>query len=151
VNNIEWQALQVETTSDALARSYGDWAQIIGSHFKPLFVSAFGDLFYVNSDLEVCHLDLLELENKSLGFTEDNFPTYINEKATIEQVLLSWMVIKLKDKGIQRKPYQVYAFAPHPIWSGSLKEEHGIVMDLYPWSSICRQLYAKGDTTQGTR
>jgi hypothetical protein len=151
VDNIGWQALQVEITSEALVRSYGDWASIIGSHFKPLFVSAFGDLFYVNSSLEVCHLDLLELENRPLGFAEDKFPMYIKDKATIEQVLLSWMVIKLRDKGILRKPHQVYAFAPHPVWTGSLNEEHGMVMDLFPWSSICRQLFAEDDSPQGTK
>jgi hypothetical protein len=141
VEKIEWSDLQLVVNQDVIAHSYGLWSDVTGTQIKPLFISTFGDLFYVATDLKVHHLDLLGLTVWPLEITEQDFTKFLNYPTTITDKLHSELILDLKVRDIKRLPHQVYALVPHPIFVGILTADRAIAMDLFPWSSLCKQLY----------
>ena len=144
MEKIEWSDLELKVSEQALIRAYMPWADVTGLRVKPLFVSVFGDLFYVSTNQEVQHLDLVQLQSWSLGITESQFGDFINNAEIIRTSLRAEFVVTIKSAGVVREPQQVYALVPHPVVSGELSPERVMVMDLFPWSNICRQLYDSG-------
>jgi hypothetical protein len=78
---------------------------------------------------------------KILEVKESEFSDYIRKQNNYDQLFMPWLIEDLIAKGITREPNKVYAFAPHPIFSGKITPENIMVMDLFPWISICAQLH----------
>jgi hypothetical protein len=52
-------------------------------------------------------------------------------------------------RGLTRSPLQCFAFAPHPMFTGKLDWNRVMVMDAYPWHSICSQLFEGATPVEG--
>lgn len=140
---ITWDDLQINMSTESIETIYSQWPGLTGHKIKPLFVSSFGDLLFIKTDLMVYHLDIIDLQIRCLNFDEEAFPKYINDETTIKDVLLSGFVSEIKSNGIVRSPDKSYAFAPHPRFNGKISREHVVVMDLKIWINICSQLIGK--------
>jgi hypothetical protein len=140
---ISWDDLQIKVSSESIETIYSQWPGLSGNKIKPLFISSFGDLFFLKSDALVYHLDIIDLQIKCLNFDEETFPKYINDENTIKDILLSNSILEIKNKGIARDPDKSYAFAPHPTFTNKIALEHVTVMDLKIWINICSQIIRK--------
>jgi hypothetical protein len=140
---ISWDDLQIKMSSENIEAVYVQWPGLTGNKIKPLFISSFGDLFFLKADSMVYHLDVIDLQIRCLNFEEEAFPNYINNENTIKDVLLSVFILDIKNRGIIRDPHKSYAFAPHPKFTNKISPDQVTVMDLRPWINICSQLIGK--------
>ena len=60
--------------------------------------------------------------------------------------LVTELLLLAEERGIRRGQHQVFAVAPHPFLSGSLRVENLVAMDLPVWHHICSQLRLGGES-----
>jgi hypothetical protein len=63
-----------------------------------------------------------------------------SDSSWAEQRLMTELLLLAEERGIRRKQHQVFAIAPHPSLSGSMRVENLVAMDLHVWHHICSQL-----------
>jgi hypothetical protein len=54
------------------------------------------------------------------------------------------------ERGLERPPHQVFAIAPHPSLTGSLRVEQLMPMDLAGWHHIAAELRNAGSDREPT-
>jgi len=123
-----------------IGRLIGLWSNTLTGQLRPIGMSAFGDVFFERPTGQVERLDVLEGGVLRVAQDRDEFARLMNTQSWQERTLLSEGVLLLLERGLQRQSHQCFAFAPHPSLIGKVDWGRAVVMDAYPWHSICSQL-----------
>jgi hypothetical protein len=125
---------------DEIAAALRLWPDLAGRRIRPLLVTAFGDIYIEEAAGCIQVVDALELVCEpvasSIAALEQLFTdaTWANERLLVEVLLLA------KECGLTRSPERVFGVAPHPSFTGHVRVENMVAMDLYAWHHICAQL-----------
>jgi hypothetical protein len=127
------EALEIETALEL-------WPELAGKTIRPLFVSAFGDIFVETPSGEILMANPLELScDRIAGSVAELERLFANPEWAQEQ-LLTELLLLAEERGVRRSADQVFAAAPHPSFSGSLRVENLVPMNLSVWHHICAQI-----------
>jgi hypothetical protein len=116
------------------------WPELAGKSLRPVFISAFGDIFVESSSGEVFMANPLELSCDWVAGSVAELERLFANSEWAQDQLLTEVLVLADERGIVRSPEQVFAAAPHPALSGSLLVENLIPMNLAVWHHICAQL-----------
>ena len=125
---------------DALAM----WPELSGFRLRPLLVSAFGDIYVETEDGSIWLADPIEVSCSIIASSSAELESLFSDPAWAEERLITDLALLAGERGIERLPHQVFAFAPHPSLTGSLRLEQMIPMELHIWHGISRQLHLGG-------
>ena len=107
-------------------------------------MSKFGDWFLRRPDGGTDEFSVIEGTYSQIASTPEEFAALVNTQAWQEQHLLSLLVAQLHERGIIPPSGQCYALAPHPILSGRIDINRGVMlMDINVWQSICSQTFTQ--------
>jgi len=133
--------LFIATPSDeAIYEALSLWPELAGRKIRPLLVSAFGDI-YVETDVgDVWVADPIEISCYLVAGSVNELQNNFANPAWAEEKLITNLALLANDKNISRDPHQVFGFAPHPSFTGELKIEQLMPMDVNIWHHISLQL-----------
>ena len=133
-------SLFASPSHDDIERSLACWPLVSG-RLKPHAVSAFGDVFYQRPDGAIHRLDPLEGIVTVAATSAEQFNDLLKDKDWLDGNLMPELINLAMERGITRDPHQVFAFAPHPVFTGALRVEQMMPMDLPVWHGIASQLF----------
>ena len=137
-------------SAEDIQRALDCWPSVSG-RLRPIAVSAFGDVFFERPDGSVYRLDPLEGMVTVAAASLDEFEGLVRDTTWIEENLMPAFLDVASERGITREPHQVFAFAPHPVFTGALRVEQLMPMDLPVWHGIAAQLFPlDGDGNDAT-
>jgi len=116
------------------------WSPLVSGKIQPIGLSAFGDIYFLRPNGSVHVLDVLEGAVIEVAESQQAFSECMNSKEWQDSNLMPEVVWQLQNRGLVRKPGQVYGFAPHPSLAGKIALETAMAMDAVVWHSICAQL-----------
>lgn len=116
------------------------WPELAGRGIRPLLVTAFGDIYVETDTGEVWVANPIELECSLVTNSVQELQELFSNTEWADEHLITNLALLAKERGVSRDPHQVYAFAPHPSFTGSLHVEQLIPMDLNVWHHISCQL-----------
>lgn len=122
--------------SEALAL----WPELAGQRVRPLLVSAFGDIYVETEAGEVWVAAPIDLACVFVAGSVQEFQQLFTNAQWKEEWLMTEFALLADEHGIKREPHQVFAFAPHPCFIGSLRIEQLMPMDINVWHDISKQL-----------
>lgn len=143
-------------SESAISAALSVWPELAGHRIRPLLVTAFGDIYVETDTGEVLVAEPIELECvRVCGSVEELKQLFSNAKWA-EEHLITNLALLAKERGITRQQHQVFAFAPHPSFSGKLRIENLMPMDVNVWHHISSQLRgaqqgAPGDASKAAR
>jgi hypothetical protein len=117
------------------------WLEKDISQKNGLQITAFGDLIFRNANGSVSMLDLIEGSIVDIADSVYDFQNKISTKTFQEEMLLSNLILSLKEKNILRNEHQVYAFKVPMILGGKAQTENVHLMDLKVWIHIIGQIH----------
>ena len=106
---------------------------------RPIGASAFGDCFFERPSGHVERLDVLEGGIHFVAKDFSEFGSLMNTVSWQESNLLTQGIALLYERGLNRRPNQFFAFAPHPLFVGKIVWDSVMPMDARVWHSICAQ------------
>ncbi len=142
---LSWQDLFTDDPSFDIKRLVDLWPNTLRGRLRPIGMSAFGDIYFERETGHVERLDVLERGTTSIADSREQFASLMNTPQWQETNLLSRGVELLVERGLRRQSNQCFAFAPHPIFVGKLDWDRVMLMDAFPWHSICSQLLDSGN------
>lgn len=135
---LEWTDLFVDAW-DLDLRIVEPWRGLIHGPIHPIGMSMFGDVYFARTDGRVCRIDVLEGGVVPIAGSSDEFCQLMNTPAWAGDALLVDGVALLHSRGIVPAAGECYAFAPHPVFTGSINWDHVMTMSAVAWHSICAQ------------
>lgn len=126
---------------DALAT----WPELSASRLRPLLVTAFGDIFVETTDGEVWVASPVYLAFERVAGSVNEFERLFADQTWTDTRLLTGVALRARREGIERRPDQVFAIAPHPALSDSLMEGKLVPMNLRIWHHMAAQLRPASD------
>ncbi|MDJ0909087.1 MAG: DUF1851 domain-containing protein [Woeseiaceae bacterium] len=133
-------SLFASPSNEDVERALGYWPSLSGP-LKPHVVSAFGDIFFQRTDGSIHRLDPLEGSVSVAASSIDQFNELLDDKDWLEANLMPDFLSVAAERGVTREPHQVFAFAPHPAFTGQLRIDQLKPMDLPVWHMISSQLF----------
>lgn len=131
----------IATPSESdLSAALSVWPELAGRRIRPLLVTAFGDIYIETDTGEVLVAKPIELECIHVCDSVDELQELFSNSKWAEEQLITELALLAKERGISREPHQVFAFAPHPSFTGSLNIENLMPMDINIWHNISSQL-----------
>lgn len=138
--------LFVATPGDAeIADALRLWPELAGTRIRPLLVSAFGDIFVETDTGDVWVASPIELTCEPVAGSVKELEQLFADPTWAEPRLLTEVALLARDRGVERPSRQVFAVAPHPSFSGSLRVEQLMPMDLALWHHIATQIREPSD------
>lgn len=125
---------------DEIARAIALWPELAGKRLRPLLVSAFGEIFLETADGTVISVDPVGLTCEQVAGSAAELERLFADRDWAEQRLLVEVALLASERGVTRLAEQVFAIAPHPSFSGAVRVEHLVPMDLSVWHGICAQI-----------
>lgn len=116
------------------------WPELAGRRIHPLLVSALGDIYVETDTGEVLVVDPLNLDCSRAADSMAHLEQLFSDPAWAQERLVTELLFLAEERGIRRDQHQVFAVAPHPFLSGTLRVENLVAMDLPVWHHICSQL-----------
>lgn len=116
------------------------WPELADKRIRPLLVSAFGDIFVETDGGDVWVASPIELACDPVAGSVRELEQLFADPAWAKTRLLTEVALLAQERGIWREPRQVFAVAPHPSFTGSLRVEQLMPMDLLVWHHIAVQL-----------
>jgi hypothetical protein len=145
---LTWSDLFTEDPSLDMGRLIGLWPRTVCGGLRPIGMSAFGDIYFERPSGQVERLDVLQGGVHPVASTREEFASSMNTRQWQEENLLSEGILLLAERGLRRSPQECFAFVPHPMFSGKIDWSRAVVMDAYPWHSICSQLLEGGESNE---
>ncbi len=130
-------------SASSIATALKLWPELSGKRIRPLLISAFGDIYVEASTGEVLVADPLELCCEQVASSVRELEALFADTEWAQEQLLTELVLLAQERGKFRPEAQVFAIAPHPIWSGTIRVESLVPMDLEVWHDICAQIRAQ--------
>jgi len=127
-------------TESAVSAALALWPELAGSRVRPLIVSAFGDIYVEKEAGDVWVVKPIELECVRVCGSVEELQKLFSDPEWATENLITDLALLAKQRAIPREPNQVFAFAPHPLFTGSLGIEQLIPMDVEVWHHLCLQL-----------
>ena len=116
------------------------WPELSGKRIRPILVTALGDVFVETPEGDVWCADPLELTcGPEVGSTEE-FKQLLAEPRWAERRLPTDVLLLAQSQGRERRADQVFGVAPHPCFTGVIRVEQLVPMDLAVWHGIATQL-----------
>jgi hypothetical protein len=139
MTRLSWPDLFSQDPDLDFERLLSLWPSTVSGIYRPVGMSAFGDIYIERPTNEIERLDVLEGGLHQVAANMELFKKLMNSQTWMEENLLSQAVALLISRGLKRGPAQCFALTPHPVWTGRIDFERAMVMDAYPWHSICSQ------------
>jgi len=131
----------IATPSESdLSAALSVWPELANRRIRPLLVTAFGDIYIETDTGEVLAAKPIELECIHVCDSVDELQELFSKPKWAEEQLITDLALLAKERGISREQHQVFAFAPHPSFTGILSIENLMPMDINIWHSISIQL-----------
>jgi hypothetical protein len=121
---------------DALAT----WPELSTARLRPLLVTAFGDIFVETTNGEVWVASPVYLAFERVAGSVPEFERLFADQMWTDTRLLTGVAMRAQREGIQRRPDQVFAIAPHPAFSDSLMDGKLVPMNLRIWHHMAAQM-----------
>ena len=106
------------------------WTSRIPQHFRTLFLSTFGDWFLLDGDEHVHMFDLVAGELKQVADSRAEFEALLELEEYRREWLMSHLVERLRQAGVERGRGQCFAFRTPPMLGGELSPGNVVVWDL---------------------
>jgi len=119
------------------------WPELGGKRIRPLLVSAFGDIYVETSAGDVWVAQPLELTCEAIASSADELQRLFSNPEWAQERLLTEVALLAQERGKARRQDQIFAVAPHPTFSGKIRVESLMPMELQVWHHICSQLRAQ--------
>ena len=133
--------LFIATPGEAeIAESLLMWPELTGLRVRPLLVSAFGDIFVEQSSGEAWVASPIELSCDRLASSVEELQRLFSDPDWAQPRLHTEMALAARDRGLNRPLDQVFAIAPHPIFTGSIEAGELVPMNLRIWHSLALQI-----------
>ena len=116
------------------------WPELRGLRVRPLLITTFGDIFVEKVAGEVWIASPIELSCERVATSGEEFQRLFSNPEWVQQQLLTEVVLLARDKGVRRPPDQVFAIAPHPSFTGSIKATEFVPMNLAVWHHLALQV-----------
>lgn len=134
-------AMFVTTAAESdIARALGLWPELAGRRIRPLMVTAFGDIYVESAEGEVLVADPVELKCSHAAESVTHLEQLFADRSWAQERLMTELLMLAQERGVRREQHQVFAITPHPSFTGALRVENLVAMDLYVWHRICSQL-----------
>ena len=141
---IRMDPLFVSNPSDAdIAAALRLWPELSAKRVRPLLVTAFGDVYVETDAGDVFVASPIELQCERVADSVRELENLFSNPEWAEERLITTLALLASEKGKIRETHQVFAVAPHPRFSGSLRVENLVAMDLHIWHHICSQFRAQ--------
>jgi len=127
-------------SEEAISAALSVWPELAGRRIHPLLVTAFGDIYVETDTGEVLVAKPIELECIRVCDSVDGLQQLFSNAKWAEEQLITDLALLAKERGKSREQHQVFAFAPHPTFTGSLSVDNIMPMDINVWHHICSQL-----------
>lgn len=127
-------------TESAISAALALWPELAGYRVRPLLVTAFADIYVEKEAGEVWAAKPIELECGRVCGSVEELQRLFSDPEWAAENLLTDLALLAKERGISREASQVFAFAPHPSFTGNLGIEQLMPMDLDVWHHLCRQI-----------
>jgi hypothetical protein len=127
-------------TEAEIANALRLWPELSSKRVRPLLVSAFGDIFVETEAGDVWIVSPIDLSCEQIAGSVKELEQLFADSAWAQPRLLTEVALLARERGIERAPGQVFAIAPHPSFTGSLRVEQLMPMDLSVWHTIAVQL-----------
>lgn len=140
---LDWDHLFVDASGLDIDRIVEPWHALVQGPIRPIGMSMFGDVYFDREDGVVSRIDVLEGGVVPIAGSRQEFTCLMNTPEWARDALLIEGVALLHSRGVIPARGECYAFAPHPIFTGSINWNHVLTMSPVVWHSICAQsLYA---------
>ncbi len=116
------------------------WPELAGKRIRPLLVSAFGDIFVETETGTVWVASPIDLTCELVAGSAQELERLFADPSWAQSRLLTEVAMLAKERGLERPAHQVFAVVPHPSFSGSLRVEQLVPLDLTVWHHIATQL-----------
>jgi hypothetical protein len=116
------------------------WPELSGKRIRPLLVSAFGDIFVETEAGDVWVASPIELTCETVAGSVQELEGLFADSSWAQARLLTEVAMLARERGLKRPSHQVFAVAPHPSFTGSLRVEQLVPMDLPVCHHIAVQL-----------
>ena len=123
-----------------IATALALWPELANKRLRPVFVGAFGDIYVETEQGDVWLADPIELTCQPIANSVSALEALFSDHAWAEERLMTELVMLASERGMVRPAHQVFALAPHPSFTGAIRVENPVVMDLTVWHHICSQL-----------
>ena len=144
-SKLTWDDLLIQGLPETEAHRWlGYWTGMVRGRVTPVFMSKFGDWFLRRPDGGTDELSVIEGTYTGIASTPEEFASLVNTQEWQEEHLLSRQVSQLHERGVIPLAGQCYAFAPHPVFSGSIDIARVKLMDIGVWQNICAQQFNLG-------
>jgi hypothetical protein len=120
-------------------RSLEAWPELSERRVRPLFVSAFGDIYFEAESGEVHVVDTVELEVSLVASSPEAFVAQTETEEWRDR-LMADLVLLACDGGLALGPNEAYGLTPHPWICGTITVEQLQPMPLSLWHRLCSQL-----------
>jgi len=127
-------------SESAISAALSVWPELAGRRIRQLLVTAFGDIYVETDTGEVLVAKPIELECVHACDSVEELQELFSNAKWAEDQLITNLALLAKERGISREQHQVFAFAPHPSFTGSLRIENLMPMDIDIWHHISSQL-----------
>ena len=127
---------------DEIRAALSLWPELASLRVRPLLVSAFGEIFVESEGDGILAVDPIELSCETIAPSVPAFEELFSDSSWAEERLMVEVLLLANERGVTRAANQVFALAPHPSFTGEIRVEHLMPMDLPVWHQICSQLRA---------
>lgn len=121
-----------------------EWMWLVSEQKQVLFVSVFGDVFFVGPKNEVNWLDCGAGELNTVARTVTEFQNMLANKDNIAEWFLTDLFIELREQNRLLKENEVYSFKKLPILGGEYKIDNiqptDIVVHFQSSGKICEEV-----------
>jgi hypothetical protein len=115
------------------------WPELAGKRVRPLLVTAFRDVFVEMDEGDVWVASPIELTCKRVAASAAELRELLTKPEWAQERLLTEVVLLASEQSVVRARHQVFAIAPHPLFTGSILAGNLVPMDLVVWHSIALQ------------
>lgn len=127
-------------SESAISAALSVWPELAGRRIRPLLVTAFGDIYVETDTGEILAAKPIELECVRVCESVEKLRELFSNPRWAEEHLITHLALLAQERGIARQQHQVFAFAPHPAFTGKLRVENLLPMDINIWHHISNQL-----------
>ena len=137
---LTWEDLIVDRVTEAEAAAWlADWQWLGLGRIAPVFLSRFGNWFFLRPDGAVHMLHVCEAVVELVAPDFDKFQALVNTQEGQEKCLYSALVLQFRRQGIVARGRDAIGFAPHPAFVSSLDACKVMVLTMNVWQAICGQ------------
>ncbi|MGO2111769.1 MAG: T6SS immunity protein Tdi1 domain-containing protein [Pseudoclavibacter sp.] len=136
---LDWDHLFVDAARLDMVRIVEPWTGLVHGPIRPIGMSMFGDVYFDRYDDVILRIDVLEGGVVPVADDREHFDRLMNTPEWARDALLVEGVALMHQRGIVPAEGECYAFAPHPVLTGTINWDHVMTMSAVVWHSICAQ------------